>query len=780
MIFQGIRIVRFGSLFFENMKVSSLLSAAALLAASSFLFFSCSKSEHALSSDRGKVKPSGLQEQRPYTQDEIDKAIYIPGSMIVKLTPEAADAMEKGSALLSSVSESLGVKHAERLFPDAGEYEPLHRKCGLHQYYIVDFDSALPLAKAQEILGSLDGVETSEKRNIICRSASTNDPGYAYLWEYSGRYSINVEDAWKYTTGDPSVVVCVVDGGLNLKHEDLAWNCGSVNWNFVRNSSNITPEDHGCHVAGTIAGVRNNGKGLAGIAGGDYAAGKKGVTLMSAQVFQGNSTASSFQNAIVWGADNGAVISQNSWGNDYDFDGNGVLSAYEKDYALRDRISSSMAAAIDYFIAYAGCDKDGNQKPDSPMKGGLVVFAAGNDGIANGVPASYAPVIAVGASGMTGRLSSFSNYGSWVDICAPGESIYSCVASGSYDRYQGTSMACPHVSGALALLLSQFGGEGFTNENLKEVLLEGANASLINYNGKAMGPYLDVMGSMRYGLSKYGRENNNPPVIETSYTGDFKFRQWESVSIPFTVSDPDGDNVEVTTDFEGRAKLVRGSKDPDVYNFEILCELVSDFTPKKAKITATDVYGGTAEYEFAYQVIENRPPVVSEPINDVVLSGDGKMSAYLDGVFSDPDDEPLEYSAKISPDGVADVSISGDGKLVVAKKQNGLAVITVTAKDRLGAKVSTDFKIVARDESYTVDYYPNPVRDFLNVRPGSTAVVDVMVKIASTSGSVILEKKVSCNVFDPARIDMSAFAPGEYKLGLTVGADKYDYVIVKR
>lgn len=75
---------------------------------------------------------------------------------------------------------------------------------------------------------------------------------------------------------------------------------------------------------------------------------------MSAQVFQGNSTASSFQNAIVWGADNGAVISQNSWGNDYDFDGNGVLSAYEKDYALRDRISSSMAAAIDYLSLMPG------------------------------------------------------------------------------------------------------------------------------------------------------------------------------------------------------------------------------------------------------------------------------------------------------------------------------------------------------------------------------------------------------------------------------------------
>ena len=519
--------------------------------------------------------------------------------------------------------------------------------------------------------------------------------------------------------------------------------------------------------------------GLAGIAGGDYAAGKKGVTLMSAQVFQGNSSAPRFQNAIVWGADNGAVISQNSWGNSYDFNDDGSLSAYEKEYALSDRITPSMADAIDYFIKYAGCDKDGNQRPGSPMKGGLVVFAAGNHGISNGVPAAYGPVIAVGSTGADGSLSSFSNYGEWVDICAPGESIYSCTVSG-YDRMQGTSMACPHVSGALALLLSQFGGEGFTNEDLKYMLLQGANPSLINCYGRSMGPYLDIMGSMRYGLSKFGRDYNNPPVIETSYKGDFRFRQWESVSIPFIITDPDGDNVEVTADFEGRAKLVKDSKGQNAYNFELLCELVSDFTPKKAKITATDVYGGVTEYEFTYQVKENQAPVVSEPIKDAVLSGDGKMSAYLDGVFSDPDDEPLEYSVKISPDGVADVSISGDGNLVVSKKLNGLAVITVTAKDRMGAKVSTDFRIVARDESYPVDYYPNPVRDFLNIRPGSTSAVDVRVRLSSMSGAVILEEKVSCSVFNPARIDMSAFAPGEYRLGLSLGAEEYNYVIVKR
>lgn len=740
---------------------------------------SCSKAEQEPSSSAGSGISEAVRPQRPYTREEMDRAVYIPGSVIVELTSEAADAVASGkSDFFGSVSDSLGVKRVERLFPDAGEFEPRHRKYGLHRYYIVNFDTALPLSKAQKLLESVNGVEAFEKRNRTTLADRTNDPGYSNLWEYSGNYSINVEEAWKYTTGDPSVIVCVVDEGVALSHEDLSWNCGTVHHNFVRGSSSIVAGDHGTHVAGTIAGVRNNGTGMAGIAGGDYAAGKKGVTLMSAEVFQGNSSASSFQDAIVWGADNGAVISQNSWGNNYDLDDDGRISDYERDFAMKDKISPSMATAIDYFIDNAGCDKSGKQRADSPMKGGVVVFAAGNDGLENGVPASYGPVIAVGSTGSTGRLSSFSNYGSWVDICAPGESIYSCVSAGGYGRYSGTSMACPHVSGALALLLSEFGRQGFTNEDLTDILLSGANQTLINKTGKAMGPYLDIMGSMRYGIETFKRENNNPPVITTSYTGNFKFRQWEEVSIPFVVSDPDGDNFDVTADFEGRAKLVRSTAEPGTYYFELLCELVSDFTPKKAKITATDIYGGVTEYEFTYQVTENRAPTVSSSISDVLLSDDGKTVVSLEGLFSDPDDDPLELSAAISPSDVASVSVDGN-ELTITGRKPGMATVTVTAKDYMGARTSYDFKVLLRDGNYAVDYYPNPVRDYLNIRPGSIGMVEVGVGISSLSGTELYGETVSCSAFRPAKVDMRGYAPGRYRLKLTMNGEVYDYLIVK-
>ncbi|MBQ1636659.1 MAG: S8 family peptidase, partial [Bacteroidales bacterium] len=225
-------------------------------------------------------------------------------------------------------------------------------------------------------------------------------------------------------------------------------------YNFMDNSVNIIKSQHGTHVAGTIAAVNNNGKGICGIAGGDYANGVPGVRLMSAQIFKdGEKGSGNGARAIKWGADHGAVISQNSWGYD------------EIDY-----VPNSDRMAIDYFNTYAGMDANGNQV--GPMAGGLVVFAAGNENIDFGAPAYYEGALAVGSIGADFFRAYYSCYGDWVDVAAPGGDyqkgyqIYSTLPDNKYGLMQGTSMACPHVSGVAALIVSYCGGDGFTRDML--------------------------------------------------------------------------------------------------------------------------------------------------------------------------------------------------------------------------------------------------------------------------------------------------------------------------
>lgn len=747
---------------------------------------SCSQKEQVQSFNDG---PSSSDDPRPeqvLTMDQIERQVFIPGELVVKFSDEMVARIESRSAdPLSAAAQELGLKRMERLFPHAGEYEPRTRAEGLHTYYVVEFDSEISLSEAQSLLFNCEGVDNVEKRNVI-KNTATNDELFNNIWGYlpSNNYNIGVETAWEYTMGDPSVVVCVVDEGIQLNHPDLSWNCGDKHYNFVRNTDKInTPGDHGTHVAGIVAATGNNGVGVAGVAPGDYAKKKRGITLMSAQVFEGNSSARSFENAIKWGADNGAVISQNSWGNNYDFNNDGRLTGQELDYALNDRIASYTADAVNYFIKYAGCDNDGNQLPDSPMKGGIVVFAAGNDGIANGVPASYEPIVAVGAVAKNGRLASYSNYGEWTDICAPGSEIASCVLN-NYAYLDGTSMACPYVSGSLALLLSQFAGEGFTNDDLLEILMAGTKADLIDTRGREMGPYLNVGAAMEYGVDKFKRENNHAPVISTTYMGGefttLTFRQWENVSIPFTVTDEDGDNLIVETEIEGRGRLVQDENQPEIYNFNLTCELVSDFTPKKAKIIAMDLYDGVAEFEFEYQVLENRPPTAVAGALKNYLLPDAPQSVTVDllSAFTDPDEEELRYSVRVSPESVAQATIEGT-QLKLVKKTNGLATVTVTASDYMGAKAESSFNVLARDASYEIDYYPNPVRDILNIRTAEEKTSDVKVKIASVNGSVAVDKTIQCSAFNPGKVDMTHCAPGQYRLMLETNGKNYEFTIVK-
>ncbi len=326
---------------------------------------------------------------------------------------------------------------------------------------------------------------------------------------------IRAEDAWSKCTGHPDIIVAVLDEGVDVTHPDLAasmWvNEGEVygstedadgngyagdrhGYNFVKQQGKITVNSrydsgHGSHVAGAIAARNNNGIGIKSIAGGDGSA-DSGVRIMSCQIFAGEYVGTLLDEvrAIKYAADNGAVILQCSWGyisgaaNPYDW---GAQFATDEEWEMYNPLEKQ---ALDYFIETAG-------SPSGVIDGGIAVFAAGNESApAASYPAAYGKFVSV--AGIAGDFTPavYTNYGPGTTISAPGgdQDYYfeyapkdadgnvvkdymgsiGCILSTipewhtdsqlgdlegdflGYGYMEGTSMACPQVSGVIALGLS--------------------------------------------------------------------------------------------------------------------------------------------------------------------------------------------------------------------------------------------------------------------------------------------------------------------------------------
>ncbi|PPS67755.1 MULTISPECIES: peptidase S8 [Streptomyces] len=403
-----------------------------------------------------------------------DQDNQVPGEVLIKVQPDAAKgvsaavptgpvrgvfaaATHLGLEPLDQVFTDIGVRSVTRLHPPPAPIPAgiaaVAEQTELSAAYRVRFDPAQDVSRAVQRLNALEEVSVAEpNRWREQASVIPNDPLFAQQW---GLKRIKCPEAWERNRGSDSVSVAIIDTGVDLDHPELAPllkqgkdfvdlgpdPMASPGWVFEGDFLGVDdfPQDevgHGTHVAGTIACRSNNREGVTGVTWECRLMPVRvlaRIRRLSDNLISGTGSAADIAAGIRWAVDHGARVLNLSLGGPQ-------ATEVERD---------AIAHAINHDV--------------------VVVAAMGNNGRrTQSFPAAFDDVIAVGATDPLDRKAIFSNTGPHIDVSAPGVNILSTFLDDTFSPSDGTSMACPHVAGVAALLLSL--GPGLSARDVRQIL----------------------------------------------------------------------------------------------------------------------------------------------------------------------------------------------------------------------------------------------------------------------------------------------------------------------
>ncbi|MBD2556838.1 S8 family serine peptidase [Aphanizomenon flos-aquae FACHB-1290] len=573
--------------------------------------------------------------------------------------------------------------------------------------------------------------------DYIVTTAATfpNDPGFPQLWglHNTGQgggtpdADIDAPEAWDIQTGNPNLVIGVIDTGVDYNHPDLVgniWtNSGEIandgidndnngyiddirGWDFAYNDNNPMDVDgHGTHVSGTIAGKGNNGVGVTGVAW--------NAKIMPLKFLDdtGSGSTSGAISAINYATAKGVKLTNNSWG------GGGYSQA------LYDAINA------------AG------------QQGALFIAAAGNDSINTDTlphyPSSYNldNIISVASTTNTDGLSSFSNYGlTSVDLGAPGSGIYSTIPNGGYGLKSGTSMASPHVAGAAALVWSQ--NPTWTAQQVKNTLMNTGDsiAALAGktVSGKRLNVYNALVSSslpsVTVGVSPTTVQEDGITNLVYTFT-----RTSLNLSSPLTVN----------FGASGTANAVLVGSDP--VDYSVITNGSVTFNPTTKLGTVTFAANATTATVVVDPIADTLAEIQNETVNITVNSGTG----YISG----------------SP-GAATGTIVSEETLPIFTNPNNISIPSSGASNPYPSIINvsgltgniTSLKVTLTNLSHT---WPDDI-DVLLVSPtGGKAIL--MSDVGGSSGlanvTLTFDPTATANLPDANQITSGSYKPTDFESG---------------